>query len=193
MKINIVRRELIKPRTPTPQNLKRYKISFRDELSPPSNIGAVLFYHSKPKSIGLLEESLSEILSQFYPLAGRYIKQDYTVDCSDQGVEFIEAVAADGEVLDAGELDDLLPRRSDRFAGPTDPLMAIQITELIKCGGIAIGVSVSHRIFDASSMGTFIAAWSNASRNPGEEITIVPCFDPHLLFPGKSLFCIYPN
>lgn len=189
MKINIVRRKLIKPCTPTPQHLKNYTISFRDELSPPSNIGFVLFYQSKPKSTYILEESLSKILPHFYPLSGRYIKQDYTVDCSDQAIEFVEAVAEDEIVLeDSGEVDDLLPRRCDQFAGPNDPLLSIQITNLIKCLSVAIGVSVSHRIFDAYSIMTFVTAWSNANKNTGGEIAIVPSFDPRLLFPGKILY-----
>ena len=184
MKINIVRRNFIKPSTPTPQNLKNYKLSFKDELSPPSNVGVVLFYRSNPKQANVLEESLSGILPRFYPLAGRYIKEDFSVDCVDQGAEFVEAVADADDV----EADDLLPRQGDRFAGPTDALLSVQITELVKCGGLAVGVSVSHRIFDASSIGTFIAAWSNASKIlRGEEgIIVVPTFDPHLLFPGKK-------
>ncbi|KAG6435382.1 hypothetical protein SASPL_100254 [Salvia splendens] len=184
-KINIVRRKLIKPCTPTPRNLNNYKLSFIDELSPPSNFGVVLFYQSKPaKPANVLEESLSGILPRFYPLAGRYIDEDFSVDCVDQGAEFVEAVA-DGDDV---EVDDLLPRRGDQFTGPTDPLLSVQVTELVKCGGFAVGVSVSHKIFDASSIGTFLAAWSNASMNfAGEEgIGVVPNFDPHLLFPGKK-------
>ncbi|XP_047937757.1 pelargonidin 3-O-(6-caffeoylglucoside) 5-O-(6-O-malonylglucoside) 4'''-malonyltransferase-like [Salvia hispanica] len=187
MKINIVRRNFIKPSTPTPQNLKNYKLSFIDELSPPSNFGVVLFYQSKPTTKPanvLLEESLSGILPRFYPLAGRYIDEDFSVDCVDQGAEFVEAVAEGDDV----EVDDLLPRRGDQFTGPTDPLLSVQVTELVKCGTLAVGVSVSHKVFDASSIGTFIAAWSNASKNFGGEegIGVVPNFDPHLLFPGKK-------
>ena len=188
-KINIVRRKLIKPSTPTPQNLKNYKLSFIDELSPPSNFGVVLFYQSKPTTKPanvLLEESLSGILPRFYPLAGRYIDEDFSVDCVDQGAEFVEAVAEGDDV----EVDDLLPRRGDQFTGPTDPLLSVQVTELVKCGTLAVGVSVSHKVFDASSIGTFIAAWSNASKNfLGEEgIGVVPNFDSHLLFPGNKFY-----
>jgi hypothetical protein len=34
---------------------------------------------------------LSEILTLFYPLAGRYIKDNLSVDCNDEGVELLEA------------------------------------------------------------------------------------------------------
>ncbi|KAG6432081.1 hypothetical protein SASPL_103654 [Salvia splendens] len=187
MKISIVRRKLIKPCTPTPKNLNNYKLSSIDELSPPTNFGVVLFYQSKPSKPAnyVLEESLSGILPRFYPLAGRYIDEDFSVDCVDQGAEFVEAVADADDIV---EVDDLLPRRADQFTGPTDPLLSVQVTELVKSGGLAVGVTVSHKIFDASSIGTFIAAWSNASMNFGGEegIGVVPNFDPHLLFPGKK-------
>ncbi|XP_042047244.1 pelargonidin 3-O-(6-caffeoylglucoside) 5-O-(6-O-malonylglucoside) 4'''-malonyltransferase-like [Salvia splendens] len=167
MKINIVRRKLIKPCTPTPQNLKSYKLSFKDELSRPSNVGVVLFYQSKPtKPANVLEESLSGILPR---VISRHFLVVYPLAVAD---------------VDDVEVDDLVPRRGDRFAGPTDPLLSVQITELVKCGGLAVGVSVSHRIFDASSIGTFIAAWSNASKNLGGKKGSV-------LFPPLILICCF--
>ncbi|KAL7145701.1 hypothetical protein ABFS83_07G104900 [Erythranthe nasuta] len=69
---------------------------------------------------------------------------------------------------------------------PTDPPMSIQVTEF-KCGGLAIGVSVAHRIFDGYSFGMFVDAWSTANNNHpnlGGEIKICPSFDLATLFPG---------
>ncbi|KAI3470293.1 hypothetical protein Pfo_026956 [Paulownia fortunei] len=192
MKVNVVCRKLIKPSTPTPQNLSKYKISFIDELSPPMNMGVILFYPSTPKALHL-EESLAKILPHFYPLAGRYIKKDHLVDCSDQGAQFVEAEAVDVQLLDLVEemkteqLNDLLPHQFYQVdEAATDPLLSIQITKF-KCGGLVISVSVSHRIFDASSVGTLIAAWTNANNpGPGGKITICPSFDSPSLFPRKN-------
>ncbi|KAI3454766.1 hypothetical protein Pfo_011429 [Paulownia fortunei] len=128
-------------------------------------------------------KSLAKILPQFYPLAGRYIKKDHLVDCSDQGAQFVEAEAVDVQLLDLVEemkteqLNDLLPYQFYQVdEAATDPLLSIQITKF-NCGGLVISVSVSHRIFDASSVGTFIAAWTNANNpgtGPGAKITICP-------------------
>ncbi|KAL7106447.1 hypothetical protein ACP275_07G114500 [Erythranthe tilingii] len=202
MKIKIVSRKLIKPSTPTPQNLNKYKISFLDEHLPPVNTRTIFFYdpilsnNRKQQNMLQLAESLSEILPKFYPLAGRYIKNDGLVDCSDQGVEFVEAQVVDDDDVDFNdlvskmemeELNMLLsrtPHQVDEL--PTDPLMYIQVTEF-KCGGLAIGVSVSHRIFDGYSFGIFMDAWSTANNNhpnPGGEIKICPSFDLATLFPG---------
>lgn len=175
MKINIVSRKLVKPCTPTPPHLKTHKLSFLDEQAPPINAAVVLFYPaSNPDPITQLEESLAAVLTRFYPLAGRFIKTDHSVDCSDQGAEFVHAEATGAELAallaetEAGRLNNLLPRQFyqvDLESG-SDPLLSVQITGFPERGGVVIGISVWHKIFDASSVGTFISAWSNAN-NPG--------------------------
>ncbi|KAL7145481.1 hypothetical protein ABFS83_07G087300 [Erythranthe nasuta] len=194
MKVNVVSSKLIKPCTPTPPNLNKYKLSFADERAPTINVGVVLIY---PPSSNIqkhrLEESLAKILPEFYVLAGRYVKNDYVVDCGDQGVEFIEAEAVEVELVDlleikeAGLLNDLLPSKFYQVAKSSeDPLLSIQITELKPCGGLVISVSVCHRIFDTSSLGTFVAAWSNATNDNNHSIGIFPSFESPSLFPGTN-------
>ncbi|XP_057781258.1 pelargonidin 3-O-(6-caffeoylglucoside) 5-O-(6-O-malonylglucoside) 4'''-malonyltransferase-like [Salvia miltiorrhiza] len=194
--MNKISRKLIKPNTPTPQTLKNYKISFLDGFQLPKNICVFLFYESKPEDSGQLEESLARILVDFYPLAGRFIKNDSLVDCSDQGAELVEAEAP-GDVelidlvtkIDIDRLNDLLPEQHFRFdEAPYNPLLSIQITRF-SCGGAAVAISVSHRVFDASSLETFVAAWSTAA-NPddGTAGRIIPRPSFHLpsLLPSKS-------
>ncbi|KAH6815969.1 hypothetical protein C2S53_017385 [Perilla frutescens var. hirtella] len=195
MKVNKINRKLIKPHSPTPQNLKNYYISFVDKHMGPMNFAVVLFYDSKPQKYNLqLEESLSKTLVHFYPLAGRYIKNDHYVDCNDEGVEFIEAEALDVELIDlvakidTDQLNDLLPDQYFRiYEASHDPIMSIQATHF-PCNGLAIAISVSHRVFDASSLETFIASWSNAN-NPDHNtvgLTITPSFHLPSLLPYKD-------
>ncbi|KAL8048771.1 hypothetical protein ABFX02_07G088600 [Erythranthe guttata] len=194
MKVKVVSSKLIKPCTPTPPNLNKYKLSFVDERVPPINVGVVLFY---PTSSNIrkhrLEESLAKILPEFYILAGRYVKNDYVVDCGDHGVEFVEAEAVEVELVDlleikeAGLLNDLLPSKFYRVdESSEDPFLSIHVTELKPCGGLVISVSVCHRIFDASSLGTFVAAWSNATNDSNHPIGIRPSFESPSLFPGTN-------
>lgn len=87
---------------------------------------------------------------------------------------------------DADQLNDLIPDQYFRVdEGLHDPLLSIQATRF-QCGGLTIAISVSHRVFDISSLGTFIAAWSNAS-NPDKKVELItPSFDLPLLLPYKD-------
>ncbi|KAK6146340.1 hypothetical protein DH2020_020209 [Rehmannia glutinosa] len=122
------------------------------------------------------------------------MKKDHFVDCNDEGAEFVEAqVVDDVELMDliakikSEQLNDhLLSRQSYEVDEATDPLLSIQITEF-KCGGRVISITVSHRIADASSIGTFIAVWSSINNANNSVITISPTFNSHLLFPGKNM------
>lgn len=196
MKVQKFNRKLVKPHTPTPENLKNYKISFLDNSLSPMNLAVVFYYESKPENyMQQLEESLSKILVKFYPLAGRYIKSDHLVDCSDEGAELIEAEAVGIELKDlvaksseAHELNgDLYPDQyfiNDETAD--DPLLSIQATHF-PCGGLAIAVSVSHRIFDVPSLATFAVAWSSTT-NPDKAagFNLNPTFDFPSLLPFKD-------
>ncbi|GFP85230.1 pelargonidin 3-o-(6-caffeoylglucoside) 5-o-(6-o-malonylglucoside) 4'''-malonyltransferase [Phtheirospermum japonicum] len=198
MKVNVTSTKLIKPCTPTPQNLNKYKISLTDELSPPMNVSVILFYPPNPNPnpnstiISQLQESLSKILPQFYPFAGRYIKKDHSVHCNDEGAEFVVAEATDIELVDFiakvkshDQLKDLLSRQTGDVDKSTDPLLSVQITNF-KCGGLAISVTMSHRVSDASSLETFITAWSDANIINNQE-PIIPSFESPSLFPGINL------
>ncbi|KAI3470284.1 hypothetical protein Pfo_026947 [Paulownia fortunei] len=195
MKVDAVSKKLVKPCTPTPDNQKNYKISFMDELNPTMNVVGIFYYQpgaTMNEKLNQLEESLAEILPQFYPFAGRYMKNDHLVDCSDQGAQLIEA-NVDVELLQLinpeskvkpEQLNDLLPCEIGAADEETDPILSIQINKF-RCGGIAIGICISHRIVDACSLGTFISAWSNASRGDNRE-GICPSFDGPVFFPGKN-------
>ncbi|XP_047976889.1 pelargonidin 3-O-(6-caffeoylglucoside) 5-O-(6-O-malonylglucoside) 4'''-malonyltransferase-like [Salvia hispanica] len=149
------------------------------------NLAVLLFYGSKPEG---LEESLARILVDFYPLAGRYIKEQSLVDCNDEGAEFVTAHATDVDLNDVvGKNDaDILQHfypdsyyRCDEDA--LNPLLSIQATHFL-CGGAIIAVSVSHRIFDVPSIATFISAWSSAA-HPQKSVQITPSFNIPSLLP----------
>lgn len=99
MEVEIVSKEHIKPSFPTPSHLRIYKLSLLDQLIPAPYAPIILFYpnndHSTnlnniPNRLELLKKSLSETLTQFYPLAGK-IKDDLYIECNDEGAYFVEA------------------------------------------------------------------------------------------------------
>ncbi|KAL2529713.1 HXXXD-type acyl-transferase family protein [Forsythia ovata] len=101
MKVKIVSRKFIKPSTPTPKNLSTCKLSSIDKLNISRNVVGILYYPQSHDNIvgnlNNLEKSLAQILPQFYPFAGRYIKENHFVDCSDQGAEYVVAQVVDCE------------------------------------------------------------------------------------------------
>ena len=160
-KVKIVSRRLIKPAAPTPPHLKSYKTSSIDQLAPPAYVPFILYYHANGDKNEVderskrLEKSLSEILTLYYPLAGRYIKDKQLVDCNDEGVEYLESQVSGklAQVLQ-GELkpellNSLVP---NVMPSETTPLAFVQVN-IFECGGLAIALECAHFIIDGITQG----------------------------------------
>ncbi|KAK1383937.1 hypothetical protein POM88_021672 [Heracleum sosnowskyi] len=207
MKVEVVSREFIKPYHSTPPSLRDYTISLIDELLPAMNLPTILYYvndnHSSSTRCEHLKRSLSKVLTRFYPYAGRYIKESFMVDCSDQGSEFVEAmvdVSLDDFIgqtknMKMEHLNCLLPRPIGADDEVTDPLLAVQVSAFA-CGGWAIGVLASHRIADMSTSSTFINEWAiNAKKlleGFDENHKYPMIWTSASLFPGKKLSGLPP-
>ncbi|KAL0413479.1 UNVERIFIED_CONTAM: Stemmadenine O-acetyltransferase [Sesamum radiatum] len=117
-----------------------------------------------------LKQSLSNTLTLFYPLAGR-IQDGPVVDCNDAGAEFIEASiqAQLNDALQEPIIEQLKHFAVDAAAGrlPGAALVAAKVT-FFNCGGIAIGVSVSHKLADGASIMTFLNVWTASCRGEAE-------------------------
>ncbi|WMV29696.1 hypothetical protein MTR67_023081 [Solanum verrucosum] len=93
--VSIISEKLIKPSSPTCPTKRWHKLSLIDQAFSNSYIPFSLFYTKDAISKNntqisqLLEESLSKILSIYYPYAGR-LKDNTTVDCNDAGAEFVQ-------------------------------------------------------------------------------------------------------
>lgn len=178
IKVNISK--LVKPSTPTPSNLSSYNVSFFDEQMPNINTPLILYYTSSQNTqkdmvvntFNHLEASLSKTLTDFYPLAGRYIRNGSFVDCSDQGVLYVQATTNFRLVdflgltweLKYNMVHDFLPCDIGESGETNDPLLSIKVTAF-ECGGVAIGMCFSHKVSDMATMSTFTNNW--ATRNQG--------------------------
>ncbi|KAL1824684.1 hypothetical protein ACET3Z_011462 [Daucus carota] len=204
LKVEVVSRELIKPYTSTPLSLRDYRISLIDELAPVMNVPTILYYsddlRSSSSKCELLKRSLSKVLARFYPFAGRYMKDSFMVDCSDQGAEFVEAMVdvrlddlvGRGKNLKTELLNYLIPRPIGAGDEATDPLLAVQVSSFA-CGGWAIGLMTSHRIADMSTTSAFVNEWaieakrlvegSDGDRFPDKS----PVWSSASLFPGREM------
>lgn len=205
MKVQLQSKKFIKPSTPTPPNSRTHKISFIDEHAPKMYIPLILYYPAPPNAnnehlfsstCNQLEKSLAQTLVQFYPLAGRYNKDLHIVNCNDEGVEFVEAKVDFHlhEILERAakldpeqQLNSFIPSEICINEEITDPLLAIQVT-MFKCGGLALGVCMSHRIADASTLSMFLESWTSASNNQQFKCSkeVCPIFDSASFFPGRN-------
>ncbi|MCO5614474.1 hypothetical protein L7F22_068757 [Adiantum nelumboides] len=158
--IHIVETSLVKPVTPT----KHHALALNALDLYWSEFGyarTVHFYRIQPGHhdfkaiVQILKNSLSLLLVDFYPVAGRLvphtainsddnIHSDHdssliVLDCNDSGVEFIEACCLD---VDFGQLQQQGFRVQDFFARltstesrlrPEDPVMSVQVILCISC------------------------------------------------------------
>ncbi|RVW36672.1 Vinorine synthase [Vitis vinifera] len=172
MEVQMLSTKLIKPSSPTPSHLRTLKLSPIDQLFTYTTKPSAIYYYSAESSSrsedverrNRLETSLSETLTRFYPLAGRYIKDSHSVDCNDEGAEYLEAKVE-------GQLSQLLSRRDEMIyqlvhlsgGQSTSPVTSIQITRF-DCGGLVIGVRIHHIVVDGFTAASFVTAWATASR-----------------------------
>ncbi|KAI3958537.1 hypothetical protein MKW98_028601 [Papaver atlanticum] len=169
-----ITKEIIKPTTPTPYQLRNFNISLLDQYMPPNYTPLILFYpvavanttESKlHDDLGLLKRSLSETLVHFYPMAGH----DY-----ESLILFFPS-----EVV------------SINFVKEAQVIIQVNMFD---CGGTAISLCVSHKIADACTMNTFIRNWvGNTSEFASLTTTnqnLLPSFDSASLFPpSEQLVC----
>lgn len=154
---------------------------------PTNNVQRLLFYKTSfpenefAKLVETLKRSLSLVLVDFYPLAGRLdIKEKEQsgrpeVECNDAGVEFIEA-SIDMAFQDM-ENEDFRYKSFFKKLTPTldahhsfnhesydAPLLSIQVTYFRGGGGICVGTTLHHVIADGNSFWQFMKCWAERSR-----------------------------
>ncbi|KAL0733684.1 hypothetical protein Bca4012_009894 [Brassica carinata] len=174
--------ETIKPSSPTQQCLRTLDLSVVDYLMQPVYTYACLFYTNDPsipreETTQKLKTSLSETLTSFYPFAGRV--NGLAVDCNDEGAIFIEATLGNSTLSsflsspDSNEIQQTLlplhyvPKTSE--ASITWPLLIVKAS-YFKCGGMSLGICMSHKLADAASLSAFIRVWAATAR--GESGTV---------------------
>lgn len=193
--VEIISKEMIKPSSPTPIHLRNLKLSFLDQIAPPIYVPLIFFYHhdelsnyniSHEEISRLLKQSLSKILTIFYPLGGR-IQENSSVDCNDSGAEFIEARVHTrlSEVIQEANMEELKKFQPlEPFGQDENVVLKVKIS-FFDCGGIAIAICLSHKIADGTSLVAFINAWAATCR--GETNIFQPTFDFASCFPPTAL------
>ncbi|KAK4487154.1 hypothetical protein RD792_006469 [Penstemon davidsonii] len=170
---------MIKPSSPTPDHLRELKFSCLDQFIGPFHYTNLIFFYQADAAAAdddengyksqALKQSLSEILTVFYPLAGQVVLEgNSSINCNDNGVAFVEAKVLDGRQLsdmieepNLEELKHFLP--TQHFVVEDNIVLLLQVS-FFDCGGIAVGFSFLHKVGDGKSMGEFMTAWANANK-----------------------------
>ncbi|KAJ8759141.1 hypothetical protein K2173_004148 [Erythroxylum novogranatense] len=197
MEVHIVSRETVKPSSPAIVTKKPYKLSLFDQLTP-TTYTPIIFFYSKNRSnsnttqvLARLKRSLSETLDSYFFLSGR-TRDNRFIDCFDEGVPFFEASVSVGlsDFLKHHEhewLNRLVAYRPYTKEALDSPVLAIQVS-VFACGGIAIGVSASHKLMDAHTGSFFFKTWAAMCRGDVSDGINPQVDEASMYFPTRDSF-----
>ncbi|PQM37723.1 vinorine synthase [Prunus yedoensis var. nudiflora] len=182
IEVEIIERQAVKPSSPTPHPLRTTQLSVFDQMIPCHVYPPTLLFYAANNNVNgpgdmaamkmkkrdycqHLIQSLAKTLTHFYPLAGRWSKGHDMIQCTDDGAEFVTArvkcsLSQIFEHPDPEMLKGLVPAIGQPDGdgdGDGDgvstrlPLLAVQ-SNLFECGGIAIGLKMSHRLLMAPQL-----------------------------------------
>ncbi|KAK9063988.1 hypothetical protein SSX86_017860 [Deinandra increscens subsp. villosa] len=201
IRVEVMSREHIKPSSPTPQNLKYYKLSILDQIEAPVYPPLMFFYQNHHTNndknnieetislrSSLLKQSLSETLTRIYPSAGK-LASELHIDCNDDGVYYIETRVDD-------RLDNVLNYKPDHkflqqlipVVDPSQHLLGSYVSmvqvNFFRCGGVCITMQHNHQFADGHSAMMFLKTWASIAR--GDPNQIYPSFMTSSMFPQNS-------
>ncbi|XP_022878036.1 shikimate O-hydroxycinnamoyltransferase-like [Olea europaea var. sylvestris] len=185
--VKLSKNEVVAPVLPVQEN--RMPLSNLDLLLPPMDVG-VFFCYKKPENFTfesmmvVLKKALAQTLVSYYAFVGELVKNEAgepEILYNNRGVDFVEALA-DVEIKDldlynpdATVEGKLVPKRKKG-------LLAIQATQL-KCGGMVVACTFSHRMADAYSANMFLVSWAEMALS--KPLTQIPSFCRSILFPRR--------
>ncbi|KAK7293499.1 hypothetical protein RJT34_16366 [Clitoria ternatea] len=193
MEVEIMSTQYIKPSSPMLTHPKTHSLSILDQFFPPIYIPMVFFYPPDQSTestlhngfiqqkLKLLKESLSQVLNQFYPFAGR-IKDNLSINCNDEGVHYTEAKVSYSLIEFFNQpnfsscIHKFLPNQPILEASPEGYTTMIQVT-CFACGAIVIGTFISHMIADGAAASYFLNTWGSTTRGEFQHAFEFPKFD----------------
>ncbi|CAL0328075.1 unnamed protein product [Lupinus luteus] len=191
--VNRKEAELVAPAKATPHEVKLLS-DIDDQDSLRFQIPVIQFYRYDPSMAGkdpvdVIRKALAKALVFYYPFAGRLREgpcRKLMVDCSGEGVLFIEA-DADVTLNQFGDalqppfpcLEELLYDVPGSQGVLNTPLLLIQVTRL-KCGGLIFALRLNHTMSDAAGLVQFMTAVGEMAEGASEP-SILPVWHRELL------------
>lgn len=182
---------LISPSTPTPKHCL-YLSNFDDQKFLRFSI-KYLYLYKKSVCLESLKYSLSKVLVDYYPLAGRLRAsaeddQKLEVDCNGEGAVFAEAsmdITAE-EFLELSKKPNRSWRkllyRVEALSFLDVPPLVVQVTNL-RCGGMILCTAINHCLCDGIGTSQFLHAWAHVTSKSNLDLPILPFHNRHVLKP----------
>ncbi|KAM0873750.1 hypothetical protein ACQ4PT_037868 [Festuca glaucescens] len=150
------------------------------QVFPPSSLSAAR--DDQGAAVSAMRNGFARALVPYYPVAGRVAPSGLAVDCTGEGIWFVEADAscalADVDDLDScpllipAELLLPLPPAGEKLDGFILMAQATRFT----CGGFAVGISFSHAVFDGQGAAQFLRTVGELARGL-PATSVVPVWD----------------
>ncbi|OIT37273.1 PREDICTED: acylsugar acyltransferase 3-like [Nicotiana attenuata] len=142
------------------------------------------------KISNILENSLSQTLSLYYPYAGR-LKDNTIVDRNDAGAEFVQ-VQINSPISESlqwhnNAIEEMIFPQGLPWSNCTNRALVVAQISYFNCGGIVVSMCISHKVGDGHSGYNFFMDWAITSREPN--LSTKPC----LYYVEKSIFPPPPN
>ncbi|KAL6331438.1 hypothetical protein AAG906_011377 [Vitis piasezkii] len=153
-------------------------LSDSDQVRAITHAPTIYFYPpvnvSLESATEILRHSLSESLVIFYPLAGRL---HWIVESEAKIDDF-------GDFRPTQEIRALIPSVDYNKPIYELPLLLVQVTKF-SCGGMSLGLGISHTIADGLGALRFISEWAKIAR--GEQPNSPPFLDRSILLAPENL------
>ncbi|XP_015055409.2 acylsugar acyltransferase 3-like [Solanum pennellii] len=172
--VSLISKKIIKPSILTPPTKIPHQLSFVDQVMHMS-IPMAFFYpkigNYEPTHVPqILENSLSKLLSFYYPYAGRLNKDNGNyVDCNDMGVELshVHVHCPMSQILRQPytNSEHVVFPVEQPYAHMNEGNLATTQVSHFDCGGIAIGGCLSHKIGDGCTTSNFFNNWGILTRD----------------------------
>ncbi|KAK8914011.1 Shikimate O-hydroxycinnamoyltransferase [Platanthera zijinensis] len=156
-----------------------------------------LYLYKRSVAPATLRASLSAVLREYYPLAGRLRavggdSEKLELDCNGEGALFVEASSAISvdQFLDGSQRPNKSWRkllyRLDSQNFISIPPLVIQVTHL-RCGGMILCTALSHSLIDGIGTAQFLQAWAHITSKPNSSLPIHPFHGRNVLKPRIPL------
>ncbi|XWS56393.1 hypothetical protein CRYUN_Cryun09bG0081600 [Craigia yunnanensis] len=196
LEVQFFSREIIKPSSPEIHRMRPFKINLFDQLIPATYVTSITFYSLSETNfittmvLTQLKKSLSETLNILYPFSGT-INDNMFIDHFNEGVPFLSARVNCrlSEFLKHHEIESLnklLPCQPfTKELNNEVPLLVCQVT-IFSCGGIALGLGMSHKITDVQTGLNLVNVWSTICRGSNHNVGYPSLAEASLIFPPRN-------